>query len=64
MEKISTQFEPRNPIGMLALFVMFIETIAGIVLAVHSTVNSEISKPLVWFIIVFPSVIFVFLLLF
>jgi len=46
----------RNPLSVIALFVLLVEAIATFTLVQVSTM-SEIAVPLVWFVVVFPTLI-------
>jgi len=46
---------PGNPLGMIALFVFLIETVATV--SLHAVADQPYAAVLVWFIVAFPSVI-------
>jgi hypothetical protein len=49
------RFSPRNPLGIIALFVFLIEAIATI--SLKFVVGTEFARHLVWFIILYPTFI-------
>ncbi len=50
----------RNPLGIIALFIVLVYGIAGVVLNVSSEFLSESQKSiLVWFLVVFPFIVFI-----
>ena len=50
----------RNPLGIIALFIVLVYGIAGIVLSASSQFLSEPQKSvLVWFLVIFPFVVFI-----
>ena len=62
-DSITNRVTPRNPLGVISLFVFLIETVATV--SLHAVADQPYAAVLVWFIVTFPSVIAVlfFLLL-
>jgi tetratricopeptide (TPR) repeat protein len=54
-ESIADRATPRNPLGVIALFVFLIETMATV--SLHAVAEKPYAAILVWFIVIFPSVI-------
>lgn len=54
---IKKRLYPRNPLGIIALFVFFIEAISTFSLKLMLEGNSEYVRHIVWFIILFPFTI-------
>jgi len=55
--ELKKKIYPKNPLGIIALFVFFIEAISTISLKFMLQSNSPFIGHLVWFIILYPSVI-------
>ena len=55
--EIKKKIYPKNPLGIIALFVFFIEAISTVSLKFMIDGSSEFIGHLVWFIILYPSVI-------
>lgn len=51
----------RNPLGVIALFITFIDGIAGLVISVNFENLHDASErlPLIWFIVIFPIIVLV-----
>jgi len=48
----------RNPLGIIALFIVLLYAIAGLILGVSATkLESSERLPLVWFIVIFPVMV-------
>ena len=52
---LNERVTPRNPLGMIALFVFLIETVATV--SLHTVADKPYALILVWFIVAFPTVI-------
>lgn len=59
-DQVSRRVYPKNPLGIIALFVFFIEAISTITLKFLLDAGSPFVQPILYFIIGFPSVIVVF----
>lgn len=56
----------RNPLGVIALFITFIDGIAGLVISVNFENLHDTSErlPLIWFIVLFPIIVLVVFVVF
>jgi hypothetical protein len=56
-EKIKEKITPRNPLGIIALFVSFIEAVATVSLKIVADAGAGILWAIVLFMILYPTVI-------
>ncbi len=56
-DQMKEKSTPRNPLGIIALFVSFIEAVATVSLKIVADARSDILWAIVWFIILYPTVI-------
>lgn len=47
----------RNPLGIIALFIVLIYGFAALTLGINSTLQTEERLPLVWFLVIFPVIV-------
>lgn len=49
----------RNPLGIIALFIVLIYGVAGLVTAFSSSLTTNERLPLIWFLVIFPVVVLI-----
>jgi tetratricopeptide (TPR) repeat protein len=59
-EKLKEKITPRNPLGIIALFVSFIEAVATVSLKIVADARAGILWAIVLFIILYPTIIAIF----